>query len=590
MVEIEGLQQAEAAASKGESDLREIVDALPAMAWASSPGGAATFVNRSWIEHFGLSLDKISRWDWTEILHPDDAEPFFEKWRASLTTGEPLEGEARFRRSDGQYRWFLIRGVPRRDEQGNILNWCGVATDIEDRKRTEQKLRESEFYLAEAQRLARTGSWAWTMDAGIRYWSEECYRVLGFDSEDGLPSFGAFFQRIHPNDQAAFAELTDKAIREKAAWEADYRIVHPDGSVRDIRAVGHPVLTRSGGLVEFVGTVIDVTERKLAAQERERLRRLEAELAHANRLATLGQLAASLAHEMKQPLAAVVTNGGATLRWLTRVTPEINEAKGSVERMIAEAHRATDIVDGLRDLTRKNAIRKQAFDLNEAILGVTALTHSEALQNGITVRMELAPYLPHIEGDRVQLQQVMLNLIVNAIQAMGNLRDGVRELHISTDSVQSEGVCVRVHDTGPGLSPDNLGRLFEPLYTTKSDGMGMGLSICRSIVEAHGGQLWASANEPRGAEGPLTCLHATFAVATRNYRDTSTPAVRRHWVRCEINVSRRRRPPCWRDGRRGGCDLRASLKVTQRWMGRFSVSSAGGAGAGTRRRGSSRRP
>jgi PAS domain S-box-containing protein len=221
----------------------------------------------------------------------------------------------------------LARAVPLRDDAGKIVKWYGTAVDIEDQKRTVQKLRESEFYLAEAQRLTRTGSWAGTMDTDIRYWSEECYRVLGFNSQDGLPSFDAFLQRIHPYDQAAFAELIDKAIREKAAWEADYRIVHPDGSVRDIRAIGHPVLSRSGNLVEFVGTVMDITERKLAEQERERLRELEAELTHANRLATLGQLAASLAHELKQPLAAVVADGGATLRWLTRATPRLMRPK-----------------------------------------------------------------------------------------------------------------------------------------------------------------------------------------------------------------------------------------------------------------------
>src|SRR5260221_9045844 len=188
----------------------------------------------------------------------------------AVATGTPLENGVVSRRSDGQYRWQLDRGVPLRDEDGNIVKWYGVTTDIEDRKRAEEDLRRSEAYLAEAQKLSQTGSWAWSPDQDIRYWSEECYRVLSFDPQDGLPRFEAFFQRLHPDDQPGFREIIQTAIREKAQWEADYRIVHPDGPVRDIHVVGRPVLSTSGHLVEFVGTVIDVTERKRAEEERRR--------------------------------------------------------------------------------------------------------------------------------------------------------------------------------------------------------------------------------------------------------------------------------------------------------------------------------
>ena len=238
----------------------------------------------------------------------------------------------------------------------------------------------------------------------------------------------------------------------------------------------------------------------LVSTRRERqYREVQMELAHANRVAAIGQLSASIAHEIKQPLAAVVINGDAILRWLAREPPDIEEAKISVERIIREAHRASDIMSGLRDLTRKAAPRKQVVDLNEAILEVTALTHSEALKSGVTVRTQLAPQLPRVSCDRVQLQQVMLNLIVNAVQAMSGVGDGRRHLQISTESVEAEGIRVGVRDTGPGLSPESLPHLFEPFHTTKPDGMGMGLSICRSIINAHGGRLWATGCEPRGA-------------------------------------------------------------------------------------------
>jgi C4-dicarboxylate-specific signal transduction histidine kinase len=238
----------------------------------------------------------------------------------------------------------------------------------------------------------------------------------------------------------------------------------------------------------------------LVSTRRERqYREVQMELAHANRVAAMGQLTASIAHELKQPLAALVINGDAILRWLARQPPDIEEAKISVERIIREAHRASDIMSGLRDLTRKAAPRKEVVDLNEAILEVTALTHGEALKSGVTMRTQLASQLPRVSCDRVQLQQVMLNLIVNAVQAMSGVGDGRRHLQISTESVEAEGIRVGVLDTGPGLSPESLPHLFEPFHTTKPDGMGMGLSICRSIITAHGGRLWATGCEPRGA-------------------------------------------------------------------------------------------
>jgi C4-dicarboxylate-specific signal transduction histidine kinase len=238
----------------------------------------------------------------------------------------------------------------------------------------------------------------------------------------------------------------------------------------------------------------------LESTRRERqYRKVHMELAHATRVATLGQLSASIAHELKQPLAAIVTSGSAGLRWLTRQPPEIEEAELAVEDIIKDANRASDVIGRIHNLITKNPARKELLDINAAILEVTALTHGEATKNEVTVSTQLAHRLPRIEGDRVQLQQVMLNLILNAIQAMSELRDGIRELHISTEHVQSEGVCAAVRDTGPGLGAENLGRLFEPFYTTKPNGMGMGLSICRSIIEAHGGRLWATGHSSQGA-------------------------------------------------------------------------------------------
>src|SRR5712664_2785241 len=263
-------RHAEAVIREQEAELREVVDTIPAIVWSTLPDGSNTYVNKRFVEYSGSSAEQMAGSGWQALIHPDDLERHARKWMEAVATGKPHEIEVRSRRSDGHYRWQLDRGVPLRDEDGNIVKWYGVTTDIEDRKRAEEALRGSEAYLAEAQRLSQTGSWAWSPDQDIRYWSEECYRVLSFDPQDGLPRFEDFFQRIHPDDQPGFRELIETAIREKAEWEADYRIVHPDGPVRDIHVLGHTVLSTSGHLIEFVGTVIDVTERKRAEEERRR--------------------------------------------------------------------------------------------------------------------------------------------------------------------------------------------------------------------------------------------------------------------------------------------------------------------------------
>jgi C4-dicarboxylate-specific signal transduction histidine kinase len=238
----------------------------------------------------------------------------------------------------------------------------------------------------------------------------------------------------------------------------------------------------------------------LETTRRERqYREVQMHLAHANRVATIGQLSASIAHELKQPLSAVVTNGGATLRWLARNQPEIEEAKQAVERIIKDANRASEVLSRIHRLVKKERLRTDTLNVNDAILEVIPLIHSEAVKNGVTIQRQLTDRLPSIQGDRIQLQQVILNLMVNAIQAMSGLTKGIRKLHIGTESAKEDGVRIGVRDTGPGLSAENLQRLFEPFYTTKPNGMGMGLSICRSIIEDHGGRLWATGLHPHGA-------------------------------------------------------------------------------------------
>jgi PAS domain S-box-containing protein len=275
VIDITERKRAEEDLRASERKYRHLVDTTPAFIHTALPDGSLDFLSRGWLEYGGLPQTDFLDWRWTAAIHPEDVKGFVDKWRAALASGEAFVAESRVRRADGEYHWFLQRNVPLRDETGKIVKWYGTGTDIEERKRAEESLRRSESYLAEAQKLSHTGSWAWSPDTDVRHWSEECYRVLGFDPRDGLPRTEELIQRIHPDDQPAFRESTKRAKYEKLDEEVDYRIVHPGGAVRDIHSTGHPVFSPSGDLIEFTGTVIDVTERKRAEEE---LRRSEMEL------------------------------------------------------------------------------------------------------------------------------------------------------------------------------------------------------------------------------------------------------------------------------------------------------------------------
>jgi len=370
-----------------------------------------------------------------------------------------------------------------------------LQAESDERQRAEEALRRSEGYLAEAQRLTHTGSWAWrVVGRDALHLSEEWYRIYGFDPEEGLPAWEKRLQRIHPEDRAKWQEATDRAIGEKSDYDVEFRILLPDGTVKHIHTVGHPVLEASGDLLQFVGSSMDISASKRAE---EALRQAQADLARVNRVTTMGELTASLAHEVNQPIAAAVTNANTCLRWLTRDDPDLQEAREAASRIVKDATRAAGIISRVRLLFKKGTLRHELVDVNEAIREMIVLLRSEATRYNITVRIELAPDLPRIMGDRVQLQQVLMNLIVNSIDAMKEA-DGARELAVKSQRTEKE-VLVSVSDTGVGLPPQQAEEIFNAFFTTKPHGTGMGLRISRSIVESHGGRLWAAHNSPRGA-------------------------------------------------------------------------------------------
>jgi C4-dicarboxylate-specific signal transduction histidine kinase len=412
-----------------------------------------------------------------------------------VTSGETATFETLHRRKDGTV--FPVEVRARQFQQGAHRFRLSLARDITERKRAEDALRRSESYLAEAQRLSHTGTIVFS-EIGPVYWSEESYRIWSLDPLHGLPDLETVLQRIHPDDRDRARNAAFEALRENRTYVIEFRIVLPDGTVKFLEATGHPLLSVDGER-EMVATHIDVTERKRAKEEHEKLRHLESDLAHLNRLSIMGELAASLAHEILHPIATARNNARAGMRFLERTPPNLDEVREALACIVRDADRAKDIVGRMRDHIKKEPPRTEPFDLNEAIHEVIAMVGSAIDKNRVSVRTRLMDGLDPVRGDRVQLQQVILNLILNAVEAMGSVKEGTRELSISTKQGQTSDILVALQDSGPGIDPEHIERVFAPFYTTKASGIGMGLSICRSIIAAHGGRLWAEANQPRGA-------------------------------------------------------------------------------------------
>jgi PAS domain S-box-containing protein len=415
------------------------------------------------------------------------------------TTGSLQPFEKEYFRKDGS-RVPVLLGVVSFEAGTNQ----GVAfiLDLSEQKRAEEALRSSEAYLAEAQSLTHTGSCA--IDGASHetvYWSDEMFRLFGFDPQQGAPKWEQFLEQIHAEDREMVRFASDTTFRTKVNWDVEFRIVKPDGGVKHIHAIGHPVLSPSGQLAQVLATMVDVTERKLAEEARDRLRQLEADLTHINRVSTMGELTASLAHEIKQPIGAAVTNAEACLRLLNRNQPDLPEARLAALDMVRDARRAADIVDRVRSLYQKGSPQLDVVDVNELIREMVIVLHNEAHRYSATMRTHLAEALPNVMADRVQLQQALMNLMLNGIEAMGGTTG---ELSIKSQLGEDDQVLISVSDTGVGLPAENADQIFNAFFTTKSQGTGLGLAITRSIVESHGGRIWATANCGPGATFQLT--------------------------------------------------------------------------------------
>jgi PAS domain S-box-containing protein len=368
-----------------------------------------------------------------------------------------------------------------------------------EREAAEVALRRSEAYLDHAQQLSRTGSFARDIATGDLVWSKEIYRMLGIDPSVH-PSLDLVMQRVPAEDRDVVRKELGRPVQGAQRLDVEHRWVMPDGSIKQLHIRARRV-SYGAGEEEMVGAVMDVTE---ARQAQEALAEAQAQLAHANRVATLGALAASIAHDVNQPLAAIVANCEANLRWLDRPAPQLDMVREGLEQTIADAERASSVVNRIRALARKDSSEHRLTDLNAVVDDVVRLVQREIAAHQVALRLELAPGLPAVLGDRVQLQQLIINLVINGIQAMAGLDGRPRRLTIRSERNESGEVRLSVEDSGTGIDPANANRLFDAFYTTKSGGMGLGLSICRSIVEAHGGRISAANHAGGGARFSFT--------------------------------------------------------------------------------------
>ena len=486
-----------------KAQMQAILNVIPAHTWYASPSGGLTFVNTRTADYLGLpkdhplrfGIDVGAQWDaHLPFVHPDDREETQENWSTRLRTGDGGEGSFRVRNAQGGYRWFLSRAEPLRAIDGTILQWVGVNLDIEDLKCAEQALRESELSARSAIDGIAGLVAIMAPNGKVETVNRQCLEYFGRSLEE--QKNWEITDMVHPEDLAHMLELFKRAIASEIPYIFEQRLRRFDGEYRWFETRGGAVRDDTGRVARWYVLLTDIEDRKRALA---RLELMQSDFAHMNRVATMGQLTASITHEVNQPITAAVTYALAARRFLNADPPNFREVDDALSLIVREGTRAGEVVGQIRALVKKMPIRKDAVAIDDALLEVIALTRSEAANNGVSVRTQFAEGLPPVQGDRVQLQQVMLNLIVNAIQSMSSVEDGERELYISTVCIEPEGVCVTVRDTGHGLRPESLPRLFEPFYTTKPDGMGMGLSICRSIIEAHGGRLRAATCEPRGA-------------------------------------------------------------------------------------------
>jgi PAS domain S-box-containing protein len=494
LTDIEDRKQAEEALRSSERNLTLILNTIPTFIHVLGADGAILYVNQAVLDYTGFNREDVQKEDYrARLSHPADLQRMLDLRVAALKQPVAFEAEMRTRAKDGSYRWFLNRYSPLLDAQGQLDRWYVVSFDIEDRKRTEAQLEQAYLRLAEAQRLSKTGSFITDLVVDDHQWSEQAFCIFEFDPTTKV-TVQMIRDRVHPEDLAGFDSVIAQGM---TGVDVDFyfRIVNEQGAVKHIRGMAR-VMEQVAGRPLFIGALQDVTDSRAAE---EALNRARSELAQVSRVTTLNTLTGSIAHEVNQPLSGIITNASTCARMLNGDPPNLEGARETVRRILRDGKRAADVISRLRVLFSRKEFTLEPLDLNEATREVIALSLSDLRANRVILQSEFADDLPQVTGDRVQLQQVTLNLLRNASDAMLGVDDRPRELLIKTERDEGEAVRLSVKDAGVGFSPEVANKLFEAFYTTKHDGMGIGLSVSRSIIEAHHGRLAASINEGPGA-------------------------------------------------------------------------------------------
>jgi PAS domain S-box-containing protein len=480
-----------------DEQLRATIDTIPALVWSARPDGSVDFVNRFWRSYTGLSTDDAQDWRWTSAVHPDDLDINLVSWRSILESGKPGEFETRLRRCDGEYRWFLVRACPIQDDAGAVIKWYGTNVDIEDRKRAEEAATDSELSFRRIVDTIPGLVWCASPEGELTYVNQRILDYTGASLGDLAKAGWVTF--LHPDDVQQTVAMWTHAVRTGNPHDVQYRLRKYDGSYRWFHVLGQAMADAYGQLTQWYGLLIDIDDRK---NIEEALRRTESRLTQATQIATVGELSASIAHEINQPLGAVVTNAYACLRWLSTEPANLAKAREAAERIVRDGKDTVEVVGRIRALFKRTQARYERLNLNALVLEVVRLIGPEAARRRTTIETTLESELPDVLGDRVQIQQLVLNLLMNGLDAMETVSDRPRRIIIRAQQNCRTTALVEIEDTGTGLA--DCEKVFEPFFTTKEHGMGMGLTICRSIAEGHSGKLWATLNSIFGTTFHLT--------------------------------------------------------------------------------------
>jgi PAS domain S-box-containing protein len=430
-----------------------------------------------------------------EIILLDDRDRWDEHQTNAMKSSSAQEIQFRIRKKDGEIRWIEHACQPVHDVDGKFLGVRASNRDITRRKLTEETLQAKDKMLEEAQNIARLGSWDWNIIKNELAWSDEVYRIFGLSPQEFGATYEAFLERIHPHDRKNVKDAVNRALADPSAdYNIMHRIITPEGIECVARERGNVTFDDKGKATRMIGTVQDITDIKIMEAETQKLR---SELAHMDRSGMMGVLTAGIAHEINQPLAAILSNAQAALRFLTGDRPDLDEVREALKDIISDDKRAGEIVHSIRNIMGRSELKKEEFDFNETVREVLILIKSVVIIRKIFLSENLQPDIPKIYGHHIQIQQVILNLLMNALDALDANRGTTSEIVISSRVEENQGVVLSVSDSGPGIKPDLLVSIFDSFHTTKAGGMGVGLSICRSIIEDHGGTIWAG-NRPEG--------------------------------------------------------------------------------------------